>query len=52
MPRCKLCGATLPGARSRTRCSCGWRLDDRCHEAHGDWCPDGGRDAWIGAVEF
>lgn len=49
---CKLCRRRLPDVGHDATCSCGWWLDHNCSENHRQWCPDGGEDGWIGAVEI
>ncbi|WP_157525738.1 hypothetical protein [Halorientalis sp. IM1011] len=49
---CKLCRRQLPDTGHDANCGCGWWLDHNCCENHREWCPDGGEDGWIGAVEL
>ncbi|WP_247009098.1 hypothetical protein [Halorientalis litorea] len=50
--RCKLCRGRLTDRSQDQNCSCGWVLDANCAHNHRHWCPDDGRDNWVGAVEL
>ena len=48
--RCPLCTCDVPSDRQHW-CECGQAMDQRCYEAHDDWCAAHGTDAWIGTLE-
>jgi hypothetical protein len=49
--RCRLCQRWVPSDHGVVRCVCGWSMDPACAEAHGEWCPRGTKDKWIGTLE-
>jgi len=47
---CRGCGKELD--ETARYCACGGHFHADCYEGHRDFCPVGGPDRWIGAVEL